>query len=390
MIADAFLLLGVFGALIRWHKWHYTSRVITYGWLVATVLPLIPAVIPTHLTVNDNISRFQLSIEYGIQILPLILAIPWSCGRAALRIRGLIPDSSFSSWLISIVAPFRSLLTLVSVIMIVQMAGNFWLVIAALLQCVSPWHYVIHRKLYVGIKTDENEKQIDKKQKIMLYITIVSLILVVVWGHMPLEFATDSGGTVTVTPIGSDPTSSLMTYNNFFRWVFEGFGRYLVNTVVFGDMILRMTVENFQHSLAIQDDDTWQRIQEIFQSLEYIAQPEQTNDEADIEPNTETAELMLLRRIFNFCCLKPFEHIYHNMQGDTYKAEAGAAGTATAEQTEQPQPQGEDNFQGDGTNVKAQETIYTGTPKDEDDVEKVGLSETSDEQLESGSGRSNV
>jgi hypothetical protein len=38
-----------------------------------------------------------------------------------------------------------------------------------------------------------------------------------------------------------------------------------------------------------------------------------------------------------------------------------------------------------------QETIYTGTPKDEDDVEKVGLSETHDnEELGYVSERANV
>jgi len=108
------------------------------------------------------------------------------------------------------------------------------------------------------------------------------------------------------------------------------------------------------------------------------------------ETDIETAELMLLRRIFNFCCLKPFEYINITKRKETHtNAEVDTAGTATAEQAEQPQ--GEDNFQGDGDNVKVKETIYTGTPKDEDDVEKVGLSEThDDEELGSVSERANV
>ncbi|KAK1740095.1 hypothetical protein QTG54_009045 [Skeletonema marinoi] len=315
-IADAVLFLGAIGAHTRWHEWHYTSRVLKYGWLVSTLLPLIPVFVPFGVFVSKTYKdkvfeecrqgqgffddyivsscddffqgtistlKMTMAFYYGIKILPLILTFPSSCVRAALRIRGLIPDSSFSSWMISIAAPFQSMLILVSLIFLIQMAGNVCLVIAALLLCLSPWMYVIRLNLYVSISSDEREKQIDKNQNIMSCMYYGAIILLVVWAHTETLL-----GQPLIGPHSEEYTENpVMTYNYFFQLVFESFGRLLLTTVVFGDALLCMTVKNFQHNQCrIQHGATWQRVRETFKSLEYITQPKQNNDEAD----TDTAE----------------------------------------------------------------------------------------------------
>lgn len=138
-IADAVLWIGLLFALVTWHKWHCTSKVFKYSWLVSTVIPLIPAVVPfgsiisntfkddflqkcneeqtVYLNQGNNtfnqyglqtsycemafqevllVSQMSAAFDYGIKILPLILTFPSSCVRAALRVRGLVPDWSFS------------------------------------------------------------------------------------------------------------------------------------------------------------------------------------------------------------------------------------------------------------------------------------------------------
>mmetsp|Transcript_3770 Transcript_3770/g.5802 ORF Transcript_3770/g.5802 Transcript_3770/m.5802 type:complete len:437 (-) Transcript_3770:159-1469(-) len=318
IIADAVLFLGAIGALTRWHEWHYTSRVLKYGWLVSTLLPLMPVFVPFGVFVSKtykdkvleecrqgqgffddytvsycddffqetiSVMKMTMAFYYGIKILPLILTFPSSCVRAALRIRGLIPDSSFSSWMISIAAPFQSMLILVSLIFLIQMAGNVCLVIAALLLCLSPWLYVIRLNLYVSISSDEKEKQIDKNQNIMSCMYYGAIILLVVWAHTETLF-----GQPLIGLHSEEYTEKpVMTYNYFFQLVlFESFGRLLLTTVVFGDALLCMTVKNFQHNQCrIQHGATWQRIQETFKSLEYITQTKQTNDEADTAEQVE-------------------------------------------------------------------------------------------------------
>eukprot|EP00574_Skeletonema_japonicum_P000826 CAMPEP_0201739286 /NCGR_PEP_ID=MMETSP0593-20130828/45701_1 /ASSEMBLY_ACC=CAM_ASM_000672 /TAXON_ID=267983 /ORGANISM="Skeletonema japonicum, Strain CCMP2506" /LENGTH=483 /DNA_ID=CAMNT_0048233549 /DNA_START=172 /DNA_END=1623 /DNA_ORIENTATION=+ len=417
-IADTVLLIGLICALVSWHKWHRTSKVFKYSWLVSTVIPLIPAFVPfgfiisstfkddflqkcneketVHVnqdqrnTSNQNglhthcemalqevllVSQLSAAFNYGIMILPLVLTFPSSCVRAALRVRGLVPDSSFSSWMISIAAPFHSMMILVSLIFLIQTAENVVLVSAALLMCLAPWLYVIRRNSYVSITNDEKEKQIDTNQNLMFCMWIVAVGLIVVWANTATIFGRpligarepeplyyvyvydnstgayvydhvydadaddddeqkrepwmtynyfyqlmfESFGRLLVTTantatifgrplIGAhepepvfvyvydpflgayvphvyDADNELqeydadgddeqkrepwMTYNYFFQLMFESFGRLLVTTVVFGDAILCMTVENFQHNLSrIVDVSTWERIKNIFESLE--------------------------------------------------------------------------------------------------------------------------
>ncbi len=337
-IADTVLLIGLIGALVNWHKWHRTSKVFKYSWLVSTVIPLIPAFVPFGFiisstfkndflqkcneketvyvnqdqvnTSNQNglhrhcemvfqevllVSQLSAAFNYGIMILPLVLTFPSSCVRAALRVRGLVPDSSFSSWMISIAAPFHSMMILVSLIFLIQMAENVVLVSAALLMCLAPWLYVIRRNLYVSITNDEKEKQIDTNQNLMFCMWFVAVGLIVVWANTATIFGRPLIGAHEPEPLyyvyvydnstgayvydhahdadadddDEQKREPWMTYNYFCQLMFESFGRLLVTTVVFGDSILCMTVENFQHNHSrIVDVSTWERIQDIFESLE--------------------------------------------------------------------------------------------------------------------------
>lgn len=316
-IADVVLSIGLFGAFATWNKWHWTTKVIKYSWLVSTVMPLIPAVVPFSFiasstfkddflqkcneeqtvyfnqgnTFNQNglqpsycemafqevllVGQMSAAFSYGITILPLILTFPSSCVRAALRVRGLVPDWPFSSWMISIAAPFQSMLTLVSCIFLIQMAGNAALVSAALLMFLVPWFYVANRNLYVSIRSDEKEKKIDKLQHQMFFFWVVAVIFIVVWAHMATIFGRPVIGVHEPEPVYSysydeeENRQPWMTYLYFSQLVFESFGRLLATTVVFGDAILCMTVENFHHSHSrIVDESTWERINNIFEPLE--------------------------------------------------------------------------------------------------------------------------
>jgi len=289
-IADTVLILGVIYALCDWKEWQKTAGQLKYGWLLATVMPLIPALVPVVFFLKDDnkltadeitVEQGKVAIRYVTTIVPLIISFPASCVRAALRIRGLIPDSSFSSWIISIAAPFQSLLVLVSLILPIQMMGDGMLVAGALLLCLAPWLYVFRRNLYVSVSNDEKEKKIDVNQMIMMCMTIVSVILLFTWAH---TFKVDG------TPVlGMDADDPFFTYNYLFKLLFEYVGRLLLSTVVFGDTILCMTVENFWHNHSrLQDQDTSKRIQDTFESLEYITSRKLASAEADLESQDST------------------------------------------------------------------------------------------------------
>ena len=130
---------------------------------------------PLVTTVSWHIRRINIQFRY--LWLSLVLAIPSSAVPGSLRIRGFLPDSSLASWIIMISAPFYSLLILVSLVFIVQMAGSFILVVGTLLLCSRPWLFVYRRELYFSVSTEEKEKKIDKNHRIMLAITVVSFTI---------------------------------------------------------------------------------------------------------------------------------------------------------------------------------------------------------------------
>lgn len=138
-----------------------------------------------------------------------------------------------------------------------------------------PWFYVVHQNLYVSITSDEKEKKIDSNQQMMFFFWALAVILIVVWAQTATIFGRPLIGVHDTEPVHGYPYGEeenrepWMTYNYFSQLVFESFGRLLVTTVVFGDAILCMTVENFRHNnLRIVDASTRDRIQDIFESLE--------------------------------------------------------------------------------------------------------------------------
>jgi len=312
-LADAALFLGVIAALCYWKEWHKTSRLLKYGWLASTLLPLIPALFPVDFILHDPhgvitkveiyIFRVMFALQYAFWLLPLILTFPASCVRAALRIRGLIPDSSFSSWILTIAAPFQSLLVLVALVIIIQIMGNWILISGAFLMCLAPWMYVFRRNIYISASNDDNEKKIDRNQKIIMCMNISSLFLLVIWAHtftlkgVPQFVVVDESGSaiyyevdyqVLGRDIANDSVRFLFTYARLFQFLFEYIGRLLVSTVVFGDTILCMTVENFWHN---HSRHTSKRIQDTFKSLESITNRKlAASVEGDVESQDSTPD----------------------------------------------------------------------------------------------------
>jgi len=202
-----------------------------------------------------------------------------------------MPDFTLASWVIMISAPFHSILVLVSLIFIIQLAGSFILVLATLLLCATPWLYVFRRELYIGASNEKNEKKIDINHKIMLVLVISSIILLVVWAHIETSLG--------ITPLGEDAEKSVMTYNAFFQLIFEGIGRLLVTTVIFSDSILGWSVVNWEITRVVcADEETRERVEETYQSLQQVlirkkSSPEAGKDDgiySDVESAPEDRE----------------------------------------------------------------------------------------------------
>lgn len=276
-LAQTALFLTVVAAFVIWPKWRMSSKVLKFGWIVAFVMPLFPAAFPLEFLIDRTyceqvlgrdgcdeqvvMDKIILALRYAMTIIPVLITFPSGVLRGALRIRGLLPDSSLSSWVLAISAPFHSLLLFAAVVVIVQIVGSAPLIIGALLLCLAPWMYVFRRRLYVGAATDTNEKALDCNQKVILTLNLVGLVLIIVWAVTPSSLG--------IQPLGSGDDQYLMHYNKFISLVLETWGRTLATTVVFTDTLLRMTITDWRIGRnRTTDSDNGKRIDETFGLIE--------------------------------------------------------------------------------------------------------------------------
>lgn len=159
--------------------------------------------------------------------------------------------SSLSSWILVISAPFYSLLILMSLVVVIQLAGDAVLVIGASLLTLSPWTYVVFRQLYVSSLSENEEKKLDRVQRGAGLSNLAAYILVFVWALL----------TDVIRDFG-------ITYWSVITLVLRGFGNGLVSSIVFCDAFFRMTVTNWKTDKAKRIQDEGGDIDRMFGAIE--------------------------------------------------------------------------------------------------------------------------
>jgi len=157
--------------------------------------------------------------------------------KGSLRIRGLLPESHLSSWVLTTTAPCVSIAMLAASILVIQILGDLILMFGVLFLCLSPWMYVFQRGLYVKASTEEGEKKVDRNQMMMLVMNLLGLVFCVTWACLPKERAL---GKEFQNLLGEQKATT------FAQFILEVWGRGLATTVVFTDILLRMTISNWR------------------------------------------------------------------------------------------------------------------------------------------------
>jgi hypothetical protein len=288
-IANIIILVAVVGAIgiplgkcRVWSDWRLSSKIIRFGFIISFILPMIPALVPlkflvnyplpldseidfsvldpaqfnredTTLTESEEVEMarqalaWRIGLSNFIKFLPALISFPASLFGAALRIKGLLPKSSLSSWILTVAGPFLSLVILTAAILIIQFSGSFLLTLGVVFLSSGPWLNVFRRGLYVKAPDEETDKLIDCNQKISLVFKLAGWLLIICWA-------------ITISP-KFDAWKLLKSV----KLVLEAWGRILGSTVVFTDVLLRMTVTNWsvEKSLRTKDlDDYYESIEQ--------------------------------------------------------------------------------------------------------------------------------
>jgi hypothetical protein len=265
--------------VVWWDQWRRTRTIVRIGWSLSFFLPFLPALFPLEsLLKKDWLANYRqndllvvyksgMALSYVFVVLPLIITFPGGAVRAAIRLRGLLPQSSLSSWILVISAPFYSLLVLMSLVVVIQLAGNWLLVVGAVVLTANPWIYVAFRRLYVTSGIDDKlEARLDVVQKMAGLSSLAGFLLVLVW-------ALSSGVIGQIFSVGQ-----LVTF------LCRGFGNGLVTSIVFCDSFLRMAVSNWRNDRMKRDNDGGVAIDAMFSSIEQvISNAKKSRDDGDDE-----------------------------------------------------------------------------------------------------------
>lgn len=284
-IANIIILIAVIGAIgipfgkFRvWSDWRLSSKIIRYGFIVSFVLPIIPAFVPlkyfavapppqgsgmsvldfaqlgistTSLAESEEglewkLLQLEIYLSNFIKFLPALFSFPASLFGASLRIKGLLPKSSLSSWILTVAGPFLSLVILAAAMLIMQFYGDILLTLGVIFLSTGPWLNVFRRKLYVTAPDDHTDKQIDFTQLVSLIFKLLGWAFIIMWAI--INYLKDD----------------VLELFKFFKLILEAWGRVLGSTVVFTDMLLRMTVTNWSVEKSLRTES----IDDFYESIE--------------------------------------------------------------------------------------------------------------------------
>jgi len=249
---SVFLFGAVLYAVMKWNYFPKSVMYVRLGFLVAFIMPLIPALFPLEMVIqgqyvdvldNETIVAYKISfaLAYALELLPVIITFPGGALRGSLRIRWLLPESTLSGWIIIMSAPFYSIVCCMALVLVMQVVGNALLFVGTLLIVALPWTYVILADLFVSSWDTEKKEKVQKVQRIVLIASITGYALILVWA-----FTAEVAG---MKVIGGPNDNALLSYSSGCRIIVELIGRLLVTTVMFSDVILRMSLRNWTDSV---------------------------------------------------------------------------------------------------------------------------------------------
>jgi hypothetical protein len=235
-------------SLATWRNLSRSTQIMTIGWVVALVLPLVPTLIPTDLLFNEEFRtmndaegfaiRTLDATRYLLRLAPLIWTIPNGVIQGAYRIRHLLPYSSLAGWLIVISAPFLCSMMLGSLLLLVQISGDKsgYILVGSICLVVSPLLYLVFRKVYTyPSNTDAEETNLERCNKAVKIFQIVGAILVL-YGLSRVEIR----GLSIEDLIGVESIAMYAV-----QFLFEGTGRLFINSMFMADSILGIVVQDF-------------------------------------------------------------------------------------------------------------------------------------------------
>jgi hypothetical protein len=245
------LPLGAVFAALAYDNLAKSSRLVLIAGLISLGVPLLVAFMPANLLLDQRPAQGEpaadfelrkqmtaagLGVYFYLVLMPLVLSLLPAVSRACVRIKGFLPESLVPGWGLVASIPVFVLLTMAAFIVIYHVASNILLLLGLMLWIGAPLLYLTKFKLLTRPITESQDLQALAKTQLYVLATMAAGILLVVIYMM--------GARVMDKPLlgtGKDAFWRPWSLDLHRIWI-EYLGRSLFLTVLFADLLVRMSV----------------------------------------------------------------------------------------------------------------------------------------------------
>jgi hypothetical protein len=198
---------------------------------------------------------------YLFVLSPAVLALVPGLLRACVRIKLLLPESILPSWFLVAAAPFNSLLVLVTVVALAQVAPSPLLVAGMLLWLAAPLAYLARARAFTRpLRSSEDLRGLTRVQLVAWALIVASSVCLITYVATWQVFGRRL--------VGLQPGTSLLRPWEVARYVLDFLGRSLFVTVLGADLLLRATVSAWRHQREFQQADRAEKYDRLMEKLD--------------------------------------------------------------------------------------------------------------------------
>jgi hypothetical protein len=201
---------------------------------------------------------------YVFVLSPAVLALVPGLLRACVRIKRLLPESILPGWFLVVATPFNSLLVLVTVVALAQVAPSPLLVAGMLLWLAAPLAYLARARSFTRpLCSPEDLRGLSRVQVVAWALIIASSACLVAYAASWQAFG--------LRLVGLQPRTSLLRPWEVARYFLDFLGRSLFVTVLGADLLLRATLSAWRQQREFLQADRAKAYHQLMEKLDLSA-----------------------------------------------------------------------------------------------------------------------
>jgi hypothetical protein len=244
-------------ALLLWARPRASRSILLAGWCASFLVPVAIALTPWSWWVVEppppatSAARLARQYErlveglawsnyYVFVLSPAVLALVPGLLRACVRIKRLLPESILPGWVLVAAAPFNSLLVLVMVVALAQVAPSPLLLAGMLLWLAAPLAYLVRARTFTRpLCSPEDLRGLARVQAVAWALMVAASVCLIAYAASWQVFG--------LRLVGLQPRTSLLRPWEVARYFLDFLGRSLFVTVLGADLLLRATLSAWRH-----------------------------------------------------------------------------------------------------------------------------------------------